>query len=137
MAEEKKNTNNMEEKKLKHMEFIQGVITRMNSNSFSIKTWMITIIAAFLAMYANGGNTTYFLMAAVPTFVFWLLDTYYLAMERQYRELYSKVKASNDSDMNMSAEGIPLNYCRTLFRPVEVGIYLPIILALILAGCLM
>lgn len=47
MAEEKKNINNMEEKKLKHLEFIQGVITRMNSNSFSIKTWMITIIAAF------------------------------------------------------------------------------------------
>lgn len=76
-------------------------------------------------------------MAAVPTFVFWLLDTYYLAMERQYRELYNKVKASNDSDMNMSTEGIPLKYCCTLFRPVEVGIYLPIILALILAGCLM
>ena len=58
-------------------------------------------------------------------------------MERQYRELYNKVKASNDSDMNMSTEGIPLKYCCTLFRPVELGIYLPIILALILAGCLM
>lgn len=122
------------EEKLKHLEFIQGVITRMNSNSFSIKTWMVTIIAAFLAMYASdGNNTTYLLIAVIPTCAFWLLDTYYLAMERQYRKLYNEVRSGENYNLDMSAKKFPLHYISTLFRPVEVGVYLPIILLLILA----
>jgi hypothetical protein len=41
--------------KIKHLEFIQGVITRMNANSFQIKGWSVTITAALLALYASGG----------------------------------------------------------------------------------
>lgn len=127
----------MEEKKLKHLEFIQGVITRMNSNSFNIKTWMITIIAAFLAMYANSSNANYLIVASAPTLVFWLLDAYYLAMERQYRNLYNEVMRSDSTDMAMNADKFPLDYCCSLFRPVEIGVYMPIILALIIAGLMM
>ena len=34
----------MNENKLKHLEFIQNIITRMNSNSFVIKGWSITLV---------------------------------------------------------------------------------------------
>ena len=40
----------MLEEKLKHLEFIQNAINRMNANSFQIKGWMITITAALLAI---------------------------------------------------------------------------------------
>ncbi len=40
----------MDEDKRKHLEFIQGVINRHNSNSFMIKGWTITITAALYAL---------------------------------------------------------------------------------------
>ncbi len=97
----------MSPEKLKHLEFIQNVITRMNSNSFTIKGWNITIVSAFLALYASSKNID-FLLAGLPAiFIFWYLDSFYLTQERRYRELYSKVvKNKNDDaevfDMNAS-----------------------------------
>ena len=43
----------MMENKIKHLEFIQSTITRMNQNSFQIKGWMITLVSALLALYAS------------------------------------------------------------------------------------
>ena len=50
------------ENKIKHLEFIQTVITRMNQNSFQIKGWMITIVSALLALYASSGKQIYILV---------------------------------------------------------------------------
>lgn len=36
----------MEKEKIKHLEFIQNIINRMNLNSFQIKEWMIMIVSA-------------------------------------------------------------------------------------------
>ena len=67
----------MLESKMKHLEFIQATITRMNQNSFQIKGWMITIVSALLALYANSENVVYILVAIVPAIIFWFLDAYY------------------------------------------------------------
>ena len=79
------------ENKIKHLEFIQTVITRMNQNSFQIKGWMITIVSALLALYASSGKQIYILVAIVPTVIFWFLDTYYLQQERKFRGVYNDV----------------------------------------------
>lgn len=68
----------MENNKIKHLEFIQSTITRMNQNSFKIKGWMITLVSALLALYASSEKVVYILIAIVPTIVFWFLDAYYL-----------------------------------------------------------
>ena len=71
-----------------HLAFIQGVITRMNSNSFSMKGWMVTVVAALAALYANGDAQCpvfYLYIAIIPVIIFWCLDAYYLMMERKYR----------------------------------------------------
>lgn len=46
----------MNEKKLKHLEFLQNVITRMNSNSFMIKGWAITLVSALFVLAAKDAN---------------------------------------------------------------------------------
>lgn len=74
---------------VKHLEFIQGVITRMNSNSFQMKGWMVVIVSALLAIYADKQNGLYALFALLPVFVFWGLDAYYLQQERKFRGLYN------------------------------------------------
>ena len=75
----------------KHLDFIQAIITRMNSNSFQLKGLAITIVSALLAIYASSSNLNYIFIAIFPTIVFWFLDTYYLQQERKFRGLYSDV----------------------------------------------
>lgn len=93
------------EKKLKHLEFIQNVITRMNSNSFLIKGWAITLVAALFALAAKDANIDYVLISYIVIPVFWVLDGFYIAQERQYRGLYSEVSAKTEDqiDFNMNA----------------------------------
>ncbi len=81
----------MDEVKRQHLTFIQGVITRMNTNSFQIKGWTITIVSALLALYANSFNVIYIFVAIIPVLLFWFLDAYYLQQERKFRGIYNDV----------------------------------------------
>lgn len=61
-----------------HLSFIQGVITRMNSNSFSMKGWMVAIVSALLAVYAANGDTScsyLYIIAALVAYCH-LMDIY-------------------------------------------------------------
>lgn len=71
-----------------HLQFIQGNITRMNSNSTSMKEWMVAIVSALLAIYASSNVAAFIWVAIAPVVIFWVFDTYYLWIERKYRILY-------------------------------------------------
>ncbi|MGR3177898.1 MAG: hypothetical protein ACUZ8E_07560 [Candidatus Anammoxibacter sp.] len=86
----------MSPEKIKHLEFIQNVITRMNTNSFQIKGWSIVVASALLAIYASTKNNYLFLAAVFPTLIFWFLDAYYLNQERKFRGLYNDVAGVTD-----------------------------------------
>lgn len=87
----------MSEDKLKHLEFIQNVITRMNTNSFHIRGWTVTIVSAILVIYASTKNCYFVLIGIFPTLLFWFLDTYYLTQERKFRGLYNDVAEISDN----------------------------------------
>ncbi len=72
-----------------HLKISQSIILRMSANSSSCKTWCITILAAILVVLADKGNPNYALIAFVPTILFLILDAYYLALERCFRESYN------------------------------------------------
>lgn len=86
----------MSPENIKHLEFIQNVITRMNTNSFQIKGWSIIIASALLAIYASTKNNYFFLAAVFPTIIYWFLDAYYLNQERKFRGLYNDVAGVTD-----------------------------------------
>ena len=88
--------------KLKHLEFIQNVITRMNTNSFLLKGWCITLISALFVLSAKDSNAMYILIAYIPLPVFWVLDAFYLSKERQYRALYNKVSSMPPDEITFS-----------------------------------
>jgi hypothetical protein len=90
------------EMKIKHLEFIQGIINRLANNSFLIKGWCITIVAALAALSSSGANQRFILIAYFPIFVFWLLDSYYLWQERLYRGHYDEVRLKNDNNIDFS-----------------------------------
>lgn len=85
----------MTDEQIKHLEFIQDVVTRMNSNSFQIKGWCITIISALCAIYATNQNVAFIGIALLPTILFWCMDAYYLQQERKFRDLYNDVSKGN------------------------------------------
>ena len=87
----------MQPEQIKHLEFIQNVITRMNTNSFQIKGWSIVIVSALMAIYASTQNNYFFLTAIFPTLIFWFLDAYYLNQERKFRGLYNDVAGVADN----------------------------------------
>lgn len=130
--------DNAFESRLKHLEFVQGVITRMNSNSFSMKGWMITIVAGFLAIFAAGKelNEIFLFVAVAPTLLFWLLDTYYLQMEKKYRLLYTDVVNGNAATFVMNTDEYKVCFFKVLFSKTEWTLYLVIIILLITGGVL-
>lgn len=73
----------------KHLDHIQAVINRHNSNSFMIKGWAITICTVVLTVAGTWKEPIIALVALVPVFVFWVLDSFYLANERCFVSLYS------------------------------------------------
>lgn len=81
----------MEETKyfVDEIKIIQDVIKRMADNSFKIKGWAVTLIV--ITLIFKGKSSTSYLLAFLPLFSFWILDTYYLRTERIYRKLYEWV----------------------------------------------
>ena len=125
------------DEKLKHLEFIQDVITRMNTNSFQLKGWAVTIVSAILALYASTKNGQFVLMAAPAIVIFWLLDAYYLNQERKYRGLYcDAAKKKSEVDIfSMDASGYKTGnyrYWNALWSQTIWTLYLGL-LALVIA----
>ncbi len=93
------------ENKYKHMDYIQSAISRMASNSFYLKGWNITIIAAIVALSLKESDWRIYTCSLILNIVFWFLDAYYLKQEKLFRELYKKVSAiSNDDEINFSMD---------------------------------
>lgn len=123
----------MLEKKLKHLEFIQGAVGRMASNLFLLKGWTITLIAALFALAARDANKGYALLAYFPILVFWYLDGYFLAQERLFRSLYDHVRKLPEEEIDFTMDTRPFRGERrhttggAMFSATLFGYYGPLI----------
>jgi len=59
------------EAKLKHLEFIQGVINRLATNSFQLKGWSVLLVSALFALSAANTKVAFVFLAYIPAAVFW------------------------------------------------------------------
>ena len=82
------------DKKISHLNMIQGIITRMGNNSFALKGWAVGIMIAVYA-FAGNSNVKAVIVTLMPLVVFWFIDTYYLMLERKYRFLYDQARTDN------------------------------------------
>ena len=80
------------EENVKHLEWILGIVTRMNGNSFLIKSWCLTIAAATYGFAVNRVDWRLTAIGMLAVHGFWLLDTSYLRQERLFRLLYDHVR---------------------------------------------
>ena len=119
------------EEKIRHLEMIQAVITRMASNSFMLKGWAVTLIAGVFVLASRDSNPVYFLIAYIPIVLFWFLDSYYLQLERKFRVLYDDIGGRKEPDLTFSMK-IPKScqadktlYYQCFVSPTELWFYFP------------
>lgn len=128
--------------RIKHMEMIQAVVTRLAGNSFLIKGWAITLTGALLGFALDRDDSDLAVAAFLPIVAFWGLDAYYLWAERLFRVLYDEVRKSAPAvePFFMGATGKTfrsrdaardVSWPRTLVRGTLIGFYTALIAATI------
>lgn len=123
------------ESRIRYLEAIQCVIDRLSNTSFILKGWAVSLVAGLTALAASGTNQGYVLIAYIPTVVFWLLDAYFLMMERQYRDLFKE-----NVDLSQKLEFFSIKrqkgnidlYTRAFFSITMLLTYIPLIAATVI-----
>ena len=97
-----------QELRLRHLDTIQQVVSRLAQNSFTIRGWSVTLVTVVFAILSAQNDTAsgLILVALAPTWIFWVLDAYYVRQERMYRRLY--VAAARRLREGDAAPDIPL-----------------------------
>ena len=124
----------MKEDKIRYIELVQSIISRLANNSFLLKGWTITLIADIFSLsdkiMKNFAFTIYFFIL-----IFWILDSYYLYQERLYRDLYNKVIEIRDEYAPLFSLKIDkkrnekiISFFKSFFSFTEVTFYLLLLL---------
>ena len=92
-----------DEKIVRHLEMTQSVVERMARNSFLLKGWAVTLVAASLWLIVRGGMSGFSagLLIFMLVAAFWGLDGYFLRQERLFRKLYDSVRTAEKTDFSM------------------------------------
>lgn len=86
-----------------HLSIMQMTIQRMANSSSLAKTACITMVSAILVIITDKGNPNYILITLIPIMLFCILDTYYLALEKGFRNSYNIfIKKLHDSKMEVN-----------------------------------
>ena len=103
----------MMEAKFKHLEFIQGIVNRLATDSFRLKGWTVVLISALIVLLVREGRIELAPVALVPVVIFWGLDGYFLWQERLFRALYDHVRQKEESEIDFSMDVSPFRTNRT------------------------
>ena len=122
-----------DENKRSHLTMIQCIISRMGNNSFALKGWSVGIMIAIYAFAGQNSNKAV-IITLIPLIVFWILDTYYLSLERKFRMLYDDVRYKDEKEINYSmnfndinikiGEVKKINFAKIMFSKSILPFYL-------------
>jgi hypothetical protein len=95
----------MGERRIKYLDMLQAVITRMAGNQFSLRAWSVALGTAVIGYAASrDGRLAAAFLAALPAAVFWISDAYYLALERKFRGIFAVESQVQDNAPSFSFE---------------------------------
>src|SRR5690606_11877578 len=139
----------MDDKVLKHLEFIQNTINRMSTNSFIIKGWAITLIGVIISFTEIEGrylfyNSTYnfpieMVILLLVIVLFWSFNAYFLQQERRYISIYTKTieqfNINNSLILDMNFENyFPSNSNKRIYWISSVLCFLGFIFSVLFIG---
>ncbi len=117
--------------KLKYLEMLQAAISRMSGFSFVAKGWSVTLATAVMGFMVKDGGPKFALIGVVVIALFWLIDAYYLGLEKEFRTLFSAAVATPaNPTFNMKPEMGRCAMMRAAFRPALLMVHLPLLIAL-------
>ena len=89
---------------VEHLKMIVAVVDRLAHNSFLIKGWTISLVAALSVLSRSGSEATFAWVAAGMASLFALLDAWYLTLERRFRRLFRRAVNGDVAPFDMTPE---------------------------------
>ncbi|UGV24683.1 hypothetical protein E0H22_02670 [Rhodopseudomonas boonkerdii] len=123
--------------RLKYLEMLQSLVTRMAGYGVSIKSYCITVVTAVLGFSFTLQRPAVAALALLPLITFALLDAQYLRVERRFRALFDEIRqqpwdAAPSFEINLKvAPKVP--YWRALGSWSIVNFYGPLAVGVIIA----
>ena len=81
-----------DQNRIKHLEMIQAVVTRLSNEGFVIKGWAVTLAGVVAGLAINAESWPLAMLGCLPTLAFWALDATFLRDERLFRALGEHVR---------------------------------------------
>lgn len=107
----------MREGKMEYLQMLQEPICRMSTNSAIFKGFAATIVAGVSAITFAEINTWVLGFSFLPVLAFFILDIYYLKMERKFRFLYDQVRLDKrEIDFSMKLTNDPIEIIQAKAR---------------------
>lgn len=117
--------SNRRDEVIEHLRMIQGIVERLNANSFAVKRFALIVFAGSMALLSSNIGLG-FPKLLLPIFILtlWLLDGFYLSSEKAFRSLFDSVRLKEETDFSMEiTKGIKLFVC-AVFSMSVFPIYL-------------
>ena len=89
-----------------YLAFLQAVIDRMARNSASLKQWLIPLLVFIYGIACKDGDENEItvhmpIWGILASLTFWMLDAYYLMIERAYRKKFNKAVTGCEKNYDM------------------------------------
>jgi 4-hydroxybenzoate polyprenyltransferase len=81
--------------RVKHLEMLQSLITRMAGYGASFKSYCITVTTAVIGFAFTLHRPTVAALALLPVIAFGIADAQYLRVERRFREVFDLVRGES------------------------------------------
>jgi hypothetical protein len=120
----------------KLLDYYQAIISRLAGNSSSTKGWAITVATAVVGFGVKDGPIGLAYLALVPLALFFMLDAYYLAAERAYRDKYNEAsKATGTPLMSIPGKLVTMaGWLSAAGHPITWGVYLVLAIVALVIG---
>jgi len=83
------------ELRVKHLEMLQSLVTRMASYGASFKSYCITVTTAVIGFSFTLHRPAIAVLALLPVIAFGVADAQYLRVERRFRAIFNLVRAES------------------------------------------
>jgi hypothetical protein len=125
------------ELRVKHLEMLQSLITRMAGYGASFKSYCITVVTAVIGFALTAHKPNIIWLALLPLLAFALADAQYLRVERRFRGVFNLVRQESWEQMpsfTINLEQAPAeSYLRAALSWSIIGFYAPLTIGVIIS----
>lgn len=118
---------------IEELKIYQDIIKRLAENSFKIKAWTVTLIVGIL-LFKEIDNEL-LLISTIPVISFWYIDSYYVYLERFYRDTYTDIVLhKNPKRIPFLIPGTKASFkktAKTMFSSFSVSFFYVVIILII------